>query len=85
MNSDHCGPINIGNPGEFTIRQLAQLIITKVNPQLDLIEQSLPQDDPLQRQPVIELAKRELGWQPTVPLEQGLDVTIAHFKKMLSQ
>jgi UDP-glucuronate decarboxylase len=83
MNGDHCGPINIGNPGEFTIRQLAELVRVKVNPQLELIEQPLPQDDPLQRQPVIDLAQRELGWQPTVPLEQGLDATIAYFMEAL--
>ena len=52
----------------------------KVNPHLELIEQPLPQDDPLQRQPVIELAQRELDWQPSVSLEQGLEPTIAYFK-----
>ena len=56
MNGGHSGPINIGNPGEFTIRQLAELVRAKVNPQLELIEKPLPQDDPLQRQPVIDLA-----------------------------
>ena len=56
----------------------------KVNPQLELIEKPLPQDDPLQRQPVIDLAQRELGWQPTVPLERGLDATIAWFRDALS-
>jgi UDP-glucuronate decarboxylase len=66
MNGNHSGPINIGNPGEFTIRQLAELVWAKVNPQLELIEQPLPQDDPLQRQPVIELTQRDLGWQPTI-------------------
>ncbi len=80
MNGSHTGPINIGNPGEFTIRQLAELVRAKVNPDLELIEKPLPQDDPLQRQPVIELAQQELGWQPTVPLEQGLEPTIAWFR-----
>ena len=84
MNGNQTGPINIGNPGEFTIRQLAELVRAKVNPQLELIEQPLPQDDPLQRQPVIDLAQRELGWQPRVPLEQGLDTTIAWFRDALS-
>ncbi len=83
MNGDHCGPINIGNPGEFTIRQLAELVRAKVNPDLELIEKPLPQDDPLQRQPVIDLAQRELGSQPTVRLEQGLEPTIAWFRQFL--
>jgi UDP-glucuronate decarboxylase len=72
--------MNIGNPGEFTIRQLAELVRSKINPALPLIEQPLPADDPLQRQPVIDLAMAELGWQPTVPLEQGLEPTIADFR-----
>ncbi len=84
MNGNHCGPINIGNPGEFTIRQLAELVRAKVNPDLELIEKPLPQDDPLQRQPVIDLAQQELGWQPTVPLDQGLDDTIEYFQKLLA-
>jgi UDP-glucuronate decarboxylase len=83
MNSDHCGPMNIGNPGEFTIRQLAELVRARIAPDLELIHQPLPQDDPLQRQPVIDLARRELGWEPTVPLEQGLEPTIAWFRERL--
>jgi UDP-glucuronate decarboxylase len=85
MNGSHCGPINIGNPGEFTIRELAELVRAKVNPQLALIEKPLPADDPLQRQPVITLAQQELGWLPTVPLEKGLEPTIAYFKEALAQ
>ncbi len=84
MNGSHCGSINIGIPGEFTIRQLAELVRVKVNPNLELIEKPLPQDDPLQRQPVIDLAQQELGWQPTVPLEQGLDATIVYFRTLLA-
>lgn len=83
MNGEHTGPINIGNPGEFTIRQLAELVRSRINPELPLIEQPLPADDPLQRQPVIALAQQELGWQPTVPLEQGLEPTIAYFREAL--
>jgi len=83
MNGSHCGPINIGNPGELTIRQLAELVRSKINPQLPLIEKPLLADDPLQRQPVIALAQQELGWQPTVALEQWLDVTIAWVRKFL--
>ena len=83
MNGDHSGPINIGNPTEFTIRQLAELVRGKINPTLELICKPLPQDDPLQRQPVIDLAQKELGWKPTVKLEQGLDPTISYFKELL--
>ena len=84
MNSAHPGPVNIGNPGEFTILQLAQLIIAKINPSLDIVFQPLPQDDPLQRQPVIDLAQRELSWSPTISLDQGLDTTIAYFREIIS-
>ncbi len=83
MNGSHTGPMNIGNPGEFTIRELAELIRQRVNPDLALIEKPLPADDPLQRQPVIDLARRELGWGPTVSLEQGLVPTIDWFRKVL--
>ena len=83
MNGSHTGPMNIGNPGEFTIRQLAELIRNNVNPQLPLIEKPLPADDPLQRQPVIDLARQELGWEPTISLEQGLEPTIDWFRKVL--
>ena len=83
MESSHCGPMNIGNPGEFTIRQLAEIVKAKINPQLELVYQPLPADDPLQRQPVINLARAELGWEPTVTLEQGLDATIAYFQEVI--
>jgi UDP-glucuronate decarboxylase len=83
MNGAHTGPINLGNPGEFTIRQLAERVKARINPDLPLVEQPLPQDDPLQRQPIIELAQRELGWQPTIPLDQGLEPTIAYFREQL--
>jgi len=83
MNANHIGPINIGNPGEFSIRQLADLIIGKINPGLELICKPLPQDDPMQRQPVIARAERELGWKPTMALGQGLDATIAYFREAI--
>lgn len=85
MNGSDTGPINIGNPTEFTIRQLAELVREKINPDLELICKPLPQDDPLQRQPVIDLAQKELGWTPEVALEQGLDPTIAFFKELLNK
>ena len=84
MNGDHSGPMNIGNPTEFTIRQLAELVREKINPKLELICKPLPKDDPLQRQPVIDLAQRELGWIPAVELEQGLESTTAYFKELLN-
>ena len=84
MNGDHTGPINLGNPDEFTIRQLAELVRNRVNPQLALIEKPLPQDDPQQRQPQIDLARDQLQWQPTVSLEQGLDPTIECFRSVLA-
>ena len=83
MNGSHCGPINIGNPGEFTIRQLAELVRARIDPSLELVFRPLPQDDPLQRQPQIDLAVQELGWEPHVSLEQGLEPTIAWFRQRL--
>ena len=84
MNSNQVGPINIGNPSEFTIRQLAELVRDKINPSLKIVTKPLPQDDPLQRQPVIDLARQNLGWQPRVPLELGLESTISYFKKEIN-
>lgn len=78
------GPINIGNPNEFTIRQLAEEVLAKVGGRSKLIEKPLPQDDPMQRQPDISLAKKQLGWQPKVELAEGLDKTIAHFRRIVS-
>jgi len=78
------GPINIGNPNEFTIRQLAEHVLAKVGGKSKLIQKPLPQDDPLQRQPDISLAREQLGWQPTVELDEGLDRTIAYFRGVVS-
>ena len=83
MNGEHSGPINLGNPEEFTIRQLAQLVRMQINPELQLEENPLPEDDPQQRQPAINLARRQLDWQPTVSLEQGLPPTIDSFRNLL--
>jgi UDP-glucuronate decarboxylase len=74
------GPVNIGNPGEFTIKQLAEMVIELTGSKSKSIYEPLPSDDPLQRKPVIELAKKELGWEPTIPLEEGLKKTIEYFK-----
>ena len=83
MHCDFTGPINLGNPNEFTIRQLAEQVRFRINPNLLLIEKPLPADDPRQRQPDIALAQRELCWQPHVSLDQGLAPTIAWFKQLL--
>ena len=73
------GPINIGNPVEFTIRELAEEVIRLTGSSSELIEMPLPQDDPKQRQPNITQARAKLGWEPTVPLAQGLPPTIEYF------
>ena len=83
MEGQHTGPMNLGNPGEFTIRQLAELVRERIDPSLELVFEPLPQDDPLQRQPVITLAQQQLGWNPSVPLAEGLDRTIADFRARL--
>ena len=85
MESDHCGPINLGNPGEFTIRQLAEQVRDRINPSLNFVYLPLPQDDPLQRQPVIDLARQQLNWRPAVSLSDGLDRTIADFRTRLGE
>ena len=70
------GPVNIGNPGEFTMLELAELVLKKVGGKSKIVHQDLPADDPRQRQPDISLAKKYLEWQPTVRLEQGIEKTI---------
>lgn len=87
MNSDDeiTGPINVGNPGEFTIRQLAELVIELTGTKAKLVELPLPQDDPKQRQPDIDIAKRELGWAPSTMLRDGLVETIAYFDDLLKK
>jgi dTDP-glucose 4,6-dehydratase len=77
------GPINLGNPGEFTIRQLAEQVIAETGAKSKLIFKPLPQDDPLQRQPNITLARQHLGWEPKIPLKDGLKRTIAYFDDLL--
>ena len=75
----------LGNPKEFTILQLADLVRTRINPVLPLLNQPIPPDDPRQRQPDIALAQRLLGWSPSVILEQGLEPTITWFKNVLGE
>lgn len=85
MTSDQSGPINLGNPEEFTIRALAEMVRDRINPSLELQLFPLPQDDPLQRQPVITKARELLGWLPTIPLDLGLERTIEDFRGRLEQ
>ena len=79
------GPVNIGNPGEFTMLELAELVIGKVGGSSKITHHPLPGDDPKQRQPDIALAKAELGWEPKVPLSDGLDATIRYFRTLLAE
>lgn len=86
MNSDDevTGPVNIGNPNEFTILQLAETVKAMLNSSSEIILKELPSDDPKQRRPNIDLAKSALGWQPTIELEEGLVKTIEYFRKVVS-
>lgn len=84
MNNDYIGPINLGNPSEYTILQLAETIQRMVNPDAEIIFAPLPQDDPRRRQPDITRAYKYLNWKPTVPLEEGLEKTIAYFRDLLN-
>jgi UDP-glucuronate decarboxylase len=77
------GPINIGNPGEFTIRELAELVVALTGSRSKLVFRPLPADDPKQRRPDISRAEAELGWRPTVPLREGLEKTIRYFDELL--
>ena len=80
MNSDFSGPINLGNPEEFTIIELAKKIIEKINPSLEIEYKNLPEDDPKRRRPDIRLAKEVIAWEPKISLSEGLDKTIEFFK-----
>jgi UDP-glucuronate decarboxylase len=79
------GPVNVGNPDEFTILELAELVLRKVGGRSKICDKPLPGDDPRQRQPDITKAKTLLQWQPTVSLDDGLEPTIAYFRKLLSR
>jgi UDP-glucuronate decarboxylase len=79
------GPINIGNPGEFTIRELAELVIELTGSRSRLVDHPLPADDPMQRKPIIELAEKHLDWKPAVDLRAGLARTIDYFRELLSE
>jgi len=87
MNSPEkvTGPINLGNPGEFTIRQLAELVIELTGSKSKLVRKPLPQDDPKQRQPDIKMAKKVLGWSPKVKLRDGLKRSIPYFEDLIGK
>ncbi len=82
--STFTGPVNLGNPREFTIQELAKLVITMTGSRSKIVRRPLPSDDPRQRRPDISLAKQKLGWSPTTPLQEGLKKTIDYFDEVLS-
>jgi len=82
---DFAGPVNTGNPGEFTIKELAEKVIKLTGSSSQIIYEPLPSDDPMQRQPDITLAKEKLGWEPSVKLEDGLVRTIPYFEALLAK
>ena len=84
-SDDVTGPINLGNPNEFTIRQLAERVLQLTESASKIIYKPLPQDDPRQRQPNIDLAKETLAWEPSIQLDEGLIKTIEYFKALLSE
>ena len=77
------GPVNIGNPVEFSIRELAEKVLEKTDSSSKLVDKPLPSDDPTQRKPDISLAEKVLEWSPKVQLEEGLDRTIPYFQSIL--
>jgi UDP-glucuronate decarboxylase len=85
MNGDQIGPVNLGNPDEYTILQLAQAVQTMVNPSLEIDYRPLPQDDPRRRKPDITKARTWLNWQPTVPLQEGLKLTVEDFRARMTE
>jgi UDP-glucuronate decarboxylase len=85
MNSRNgfTGPVNIGNPGEFTIKELAEIVIELTGSHSKMVYEPLPSDDPLQRKPVIDLARKELDWEPKIQLREGLEKTIEYFRSVM--
>ncbi|MFM7069988.1 MAG: NAD-dependent epimerase/dehydratase family protein [Actinomycetes bacterium] len=84
LESDHPGPINLGNPAEFTVREVAEMVLELTGADVPLVTVPLPEDDPTRRRPDITLAQTELGWEPTVDLRDGLERTIAYFRSLAS-
>ncbi|MBL8029119.1 MAG: GDP-mannose 4,6-dehydratase, partial [Fibrobacteres bacterium] len=84
MNTDgFVGPVNLGNPGEFTMIELAKKVIELTGSKSQLVKEPLPADDPKQRKPDISLAKSKLGWEPKIPLQEGLAKTIEYFRSVV--
>ena len=84
MNQDgFVGPVNLGNPNEFTIKELSEKVLAQTNSKSKIINNPLPQDDPKQRQPNITLAKEKLNWEPKIQLDAGLKKTIEYFRSTL--
>lgn len=77
---DVTGPVNLGNPSEFTILELAKQVISLIGSKSEILFEPLPEDDPMQRKPDITLAKELLAWEPKIPLKEGLQPVIAYFK-----
>lgn len=82
-NDDFCGPVNLGNPGEFTMIELAEKVLKLTDSKSELIHCPLPGDDPTKRRPDISLAKEKLGWQPEIKLDEGLVKTIEYFRSVI--
>jgi nucleoside-diphosphate-sugar epimerase len=85
LQSDHVGPVNIGNPDEYTILELAQTVLDVTGSSSELVFEPLPVDDPTQRKPDITLARTLLGWEPAVNLREGIEKTAAYFRQRLAQ
>ncbi|MDH6103230.1 SDR family oxidoreductase [Chrysosporum ovalisporum ANA283AFssAo] len=85
MDSDYIGPVNLGNPGEYTILELAEAVQKMVNPDAKINFQPLPSDDPRRRQPDITKAKTLLNWEPTIPLQEGLKLTVEYFRNRVTR
>ena len=83
MESKFSGPMNLGNPNEYKIIELAEIIINKINPKLKIVNQNLPLDDPKKRQPSIKLALEKINWSPKIELDEGIDRTIKYFRSIL--
>jgi nucleoside-diphosphate-sugar epimerase len=83
LDGDETGPINIGNDGEFTVLDLAALVLELTGSSSEIVHEPLPIDDPVQRRPDLTLAQQHLGWKPTIPLRDGLERTIPAFRKRL--